>query len=570
MTGFRKTTAKLRLWRILPLVLMAFCILPACNGSGAVPQEVQSATPTPGPTLAPVPQPTPTDTPAPAPTVVAIPKPAPTDTPAPAPTVVAIPKPAPTDTHAPVPTPATVSEPTPTPTPLPTVRTPVGLVVNEPEASEGYTLIEEERLLTRLIDKNGQLVHTWNLESALNPKFLENGNLLAGAGYTVFEADPDGNIVWEYTHPDRLHHDLLPMPNGNILLLARKRIAIAEAITAGANTDYIGTYYNAFINDYIAELQPYRSGGRGEQGGKIVWEWHMWDHIIQDFDPDQPNYGVVSEHPELIDINFTLPGMVKQERRHIVWTHTNAIDYNPELDQIMLSVRHFSELWIIDHSTTTAQAAGHSGGNAGRGGDLLYRWGNPRAYGVGDQSDQQLFWQHQPHWIPEGLPGAGNILVFNNGFEFDGYARGYSSIVELAPPVDGYNYRRSPGRAYGPAAPEWTYTAATPTDFYAPVRSGVQRLPNGNTLICVANKGTVLEVTPDGKTVWKYINPVLQDGRILDHGDPMPYRTPWTNAPAVQQWANWLYRAHRYPPDYPGLQALDLTPKGTVPDAISR
>ena len=242
--------------------------------------------------------------------------------------------------------------------------------------------------------------------------------------------------------------------------------------------------------------------------------------------------------------------------------HGNAIDYNAELDQIMLSARDFSELWIIDHSTTTAPAAGHSGGNGGRGGDLLYRWGNPRAYDAAAAADQQLFWQHQTHWIPEGLPGAGNILVFNNGNEFSGYARGYSSVVELSPPVDGYSYHYSEGSAYGPAEPEWTYTAALPSDFYAPFQSGAQRLPNGNTLICVGNKGTVLEVTPAGETVWQYINPVLRR-RTLYQGDPMPYRTLNT-MPAVQRWRNFLYRAHRYPPDYPGLQALDLTPKGTV------
>ena len=508
------------------------------------------------------------------PTVAATPQLTPTNTPAPTPTptVAATPQLTPTNTPAPTPTPtvAAIPQPTPTRKPLLTTVTPVGLVVNEPEASAGYILFDVGNGKNDyLVDHNGQLVHTYNLENTANPQILENGNLLARDNHTVFEADRDGNILWQYTHPDRLHHDLLPMPNGNILLLANRKKTVAESIAAGASTDYISN--NGINYDYIAELQPNRSGvGEERIGGEIVWEWHMWDHIIQDFDPDQPNYGKVSEHPELIDINFTLPGLAARSR-HRSWAHINAIDYNPELDQIMLSPRHFSELWIIDHSTTTAQAAGHSGGNAGRGGDLLYRWGNPRAYGAGDQSDQQLFWQHQPHWIPEGLPGAGNILVFNNGFEFDGYARGYSSIVELAPPADGYNYRRSPGRAYGPAAPEWTYTAATPTDFYAPGRSGVQRLPNGNTLICVSNKGTVLEVTPDGKTVWKYINPVLRDGRILNPGDPMPYRVPrlWQSS-NTPEWQNKLYRAHRYPPDYPGLQGLDLTPKGTVHAAISR
>jgi hypothetical protein len=37
-------------------------------------------------------------------------------------------------------------------------------------------------------------------------------------------------------------------------------------------------------------------------------------------------------------------------------------------------------LWVIDHQTTTAQAASHTGGRYNKGGDLLYRWGNPQTY----------------------------------------------------------------------------------------------------------------------------------------------------------------------------------------------
>ena len=561
MPGYHKTADKLRHWSIPAFVLMAFLL--ACNGNGAVPQGRPSAVPTPAPTVAAASAPAPTDTPVPmpTPTVAAVPKPAPTDMPVPTPTpiVAAVPEPAPTDMPVPTPTPTDTPLPTPTPTRLPSTITPVGLVVNKPEASEGYTLIDGGKTKTSyIVDNSGQLIQTWNLETTANPNLLENGNLLARNRATVYEADKDGNIVWEYTHPDRLHHDLLPMPNGNILLLSQRDKTAADAIAAGANPDYIPSDDLILEYEYIAELQPDESQG----GGAIVWEWHMWDHLIQDYDPEKPNYGKVAEHPELIDINFALQRMAWRGRGYDL-AYGNAIDYNAELDQVMLSARDFSELWIIDHSTTTAQAAGHSGGNSGRGGDLLYRWGNPRAYGAGTDADQQLFWQHQPHWIPAGLPGAGNILVFNNGNEFPGYARGYSSVVELAPPVDGYHYRRAAGGAYGPVEPEWTYTAAPPSDFYAPFQSGVQRLPNGNTLICISNKGTVLEVTPAGETVWQYINPVLNRNRRLYQGAPMPYRTLNTT-PAVQRWQNFFYRTHRYPPDYLGLQGLDLTPKGTV------
>ena len=264
---------------------------------------------------------------------------------------------------------------------------------------------------------------------------------------------------------------------------------------------------------------------------------------------------MVAEHPELIDLNFRLSEVAGRETPW-GWTHSNGIDYNPELDQIMLSPRHFSEVWIIDHSTTRAEAAGSSGGNSGQGGDLLYRWGNPRAYRAGTLDDQQLFWPHNPQWIPPGQPGAGNILIFNNGLEFPDFRRDYSSVDEIVPPVDGANYRLNPGVAYAPEEPVWTYTAATPSDFFASALSGAQRLPNGNTLICDGVNGTLFEVTPAGKTVWKYVNPTTSSGP-LRQGEPVPTEQLRSGREVP---ANQVYRAYRYAPDYPGLQGMDLTP----------
>ena len=347
------------------------------------------------------------------------------------------------------------------------------------------------------------------------------------------------------------------MPNGNVLLLARKTKTREEVIAAGANPEFV--HKDGIVHDYLLEVRP-----ASASGGEVVWEWSTWDHLIQDFDPSKPNYGVVAEHPELIDLNFLLE-LISEHRQFDPndWLHTNSIDYNPELDQIMLSPRHFSELWIIDHSADTEEARGHSGGNSGMGGDLLYRWGNPRAYGHGDVGDQRMFWQHQTHWIPPGLPGAGNILLFNNGWEFPGHKRFYSSIDELVPPALDYGYRRTEGSAYPPDGLEWTYVAETPTDFYAAYASGVQRLPNGNTLVVHGPAGTIFQVTPDGETVWKYVVPLLRRARMRQwyqasaDGDPEIFHT------------NDMYRAYWYPPDHPGLQALDLTPGAylaTLPD----
>ncbi|MFT4567893.1 MAG: hypothetical protein ACI9FN_002861 [Saprospiraceae bacterium] len=94
--------------------------------------------------------------------------------------------------------------------------------------------------------------------------------------------------------------------------------------------------------------------------------------------------------------------------------HCNAINYNAALDQIVFSSPHISEIFIIDHSTTMAESADHKGGRYGRGGDFLYRWGNPHNYEKGDSTDQQLFGQHDIRWIGKGYPGEGNLSLYNN------------------------------------------------------------------------------------------------------------------------------------------------------------
>ncbi len=257
-------------------------------------------------------------------------------------------------------------------------------------------------------------------------------------------------------------------------MIARETKTDAEAIAAGRNPDMI-PHRGELWPDHIIEVEPI-----GPTGGNIVWEWHVWDHLIQDYDPSKQNYGVVADHPELVDINF---GSARAD-----WIHMNSIDYNEEFDQILVSVNAFQEIWVIDHSTNSEEAAGHTGGNSGKGGDILYRWGNPQAYRAGNANDQKFFHQHDAQWIESGYPGESNILVFNNGRDRpDGL---YSSVDEIVPPVDeNGNYSLTPGFPYGPEVQTWVYTAESPTDFYSPNLSGAQRLPNGNTLICNGANG---------------------------------------------------------------------------------
>jgi len=412
-------------------------------------------------------------------------------------------------------------------------------ISNYNEPYEGYTLFGPEySTYTFLIDMDGKIIHYWKSAyiQGFGTYLLENGDLLrldefggnsafmsGGRAGRVEKFDNQSNLLWEFIYANDehcSHHDIKPLPNGNVLIIAWELKTKTEAISAGRNPNRLRS--NTLWPDHVIEVEPV-----GSSGGNIVWEWHVWDHLIQDYDSTKENYGIVKDHPELIDVNF---GTTDSD-----WNHINAIDYNEEFDQILLSVHNFNEIWIIDHSTTTEEAAGHTGGNSDKGGDLLYRWGNPQAYGAGDASDQQYFGQHGANWIKEGCPGEENILVFNNG----GQGRRYSSVDEIVPPVDNNgHYEYVPSQAYGPDKPIWVYTTENPSDMYSMMLSNAQRLPNGNTLMCSANQGLFLEVTPEKEIVWKYQN-------ILP--------TPTANAVA---------RVVRYSLDYPGIpQAESINKK---------
>jgi len=385
--------------------------------------------------------------------------------------------------------------------------------VTQPAASSGPLITTGQILvaplnshMTYLISPTGAVNHTWT--SSYNPgqavRWLGNGTILrsiqvsglreGGEGGGVQKILWDGTIAWDYrynTNGHRSHHDIMPLSNGNVLMIAWETKTRTEAIAAGRNPSHVST--QGMMPDHIIEVHP-----TGSTSGTIVWEWHAWDHLIQDYDASKANYGVVANHPELIDVNF-------QTSTQTDWMHTNSIDYNPIFDQILISVHNFNEIWVIDHSTTTAQAAGHTGGNSGKGGDLLYRWGNPQAYRAGTSSNEKLYNQHDATWIKPGYPGAGDLLIFNNGANRPGSH--YSTIDEITPPVNSTGvYYLTPGSAYGPTSQTWIYTASPPTSFYASHISGATRLSNGDTLICNGETGVFFEVTPAGATVWSYTN----------------------------------------------------------------
>ena len=437
----------------------------------------------------------------------------------------------------------------------------VGLFVNDDRAYQGYTLLApHQHASTYLINMEGQMVNKWEHEFIVgsNTLLLENGNLLrasrapngwsqgGGRGGRIQELTWDGDVVWQFDHfadTYTLHHDIKKMPNGNVLATVWEVKTVNDLLEVGYDTTALVD--DVFWSEVIVELRPILP-----DSAEIVWQWKTWDHIIQDFDDTKAHYGVVGDYPERIDIN-TADGES--------WLHFNAIDYNEDLNLIIISASRFSELWVIDHSTTTEEARGRIGGEMGFGGDLLYRWGNPEKYKKGGPEDRRLFFNHSTQWIPADRPGGGNVTIFDNGR--DRTDQQYSTVYELALPLiqdyDG-NYYFSMGTDGRYEDPEVVWQYSDPGVFYSNFISGQQRQPNGNTLIDEGMQGRIFEVTPEKDIVWEYISPVVRAGPLAQ-GEAIP---PFS--PGNERQQNTLFRAYRYGVDYPGLTGKDLSPKGLI------
>lgn len=285
------------------------------------------------------------------------------------------------------------------------------------------------------------------------------------------KVDWNGNVVWNYVHSttnEVTHHDFHVMPNGNVLLIVYERKTASEVSAAGCSSSI------EVWSEKVVEVQP-----TGATSGTVVWEWKLWDHLVQNIDANKSNYkSSIVGNPQLMNINYN----IKQD-----WVHMNGIDYNPMLDQIVVSSHNLNEWWVIDHSTTTTEAAGHTGGNSGKGGDLLYRWGNPAAYGASGTAILNV--THDAHWIPEGTPNAGRLVGFNNR----GVSSSQSAVDQIAPPISGYNY------TYGTPS---TYQDRHACSGYSSNMGNSNQLPNGNMLVCVATQGNIYEINPAGTTIW--------------------------------------------------------------------
>jgi hypothetical protein len=346
-----------------------------------------------------------------------------------------------------------------------------------------------------LIDTSGNIYKTWTFGTNQKTSFSSYlipgdtlvrsvsypGNIITGGPVSgeIQKVDWNGSIVWDYIYSDStqvLHHDICPMPNGNVLMICLDIKTIPASVQAGSSVN------NKRRSEKIMEVNP-----TGANTGTIVWEWNVWDHLCQNHDSAKNNYVTsIAENPQLIDLNYDIiPDFI----------HLNGLDYNASLDQIAFSALQYSEVYVIDHSTTTAEAAGHTGGNSGHGGDILYRWGNPAAYGVPGTTD--FDGAHDAHWIPADNPYYPGYLC---GFNNTGGEGGKSSVDIFNPPYAGYNYSYTPGTAYDPATYAWRYTDPSTTT----TEGGSQQLSNGNTLVCMSFCDTIREVDHSGNLLWTF------------------------------------------------------------------
>jgi hypothetical protein len=348
-----------------------------------------------------------------------------------------------------------------------------------------------------LIDTNKNVYKTWTMAANKKTSFssylipgdtlvrtvLYTGNIIGNFTISgeVQKVDWNNNVVWDFiysTDSTVLHHDIHPLANGNVLMIALDIKTVSQGLEAGASFNINRS------SDKIIEVHQ-----TGPTTGNIVWEWKLWDHLCQNHDPTKNNYvPSISQTPQLININY---------KNESDFFHMNGIDYNATLDQITFSSYTFSEIYVIDHSTTTTEAAGHTGGNSGHGGDIIYRWGNPDAYETNGTIDFNV--AHDAHWISSDDPYYPNYLC---GFNNNGGSGGKSCVDIFCPPYDGYNYLKTQGQAYAPATYAWRYTAFCQNPFMG----SAQQLPNGNSLVSLTNCNSIIEVDHNGTTLW-FFNP---------------------------------------------------------------
>ncbi|MFH2144389.1 MAG: aryl-sulfate sulfotransferase [Bacteroidota bacterium] len=347
-----------------------------------------------------------------------------------------------------------------------------------------------------LVDTNGTNYKTWTFSSteknAYSTYLIPGDTLVRTTTYSVSGSPGaggetgkiqkvtwDGTTVWSYTYSStttQMHHDICPMPNGNVMFISYDVKSATQATQAGSSTA------STFWSEKLVEVKP-----TGPTSGTVVWEWKLWDHMCQNYNSAKDNYVTsIVNNPQLLNINYAGSGNLPDRY------HMNGIDYNEELDQIVVSIHFMNSVFVIDHSTTTAVAAGHTGGNSGKGGDFLYRWGNPASYGATGTTIFNVI--HDAHWVSSDNPNYPDYLAAYNN---KGGTGGKTAVDVWNPPYNGSNYSLTLGQAYTPSTYAYQYNSS----FLSQNEGNSQQLPNGNMLVN-NSFGSVYEINSAGTQLW--------------------------------------------------------------------
>ncbi len=441
---------------------------------------------------------------------------------------------------------------------------PLGTTVYKPgKCWNGFTILSCDKGL--LIDMNGNLVHLWKGKLHHPNKVYPGGYLLSATSswkYGWQDAiqiqirDFNDNVLWKFDHwmegkanegngtmwISRQHHDLQLKGNPGYYIPDAPPVNLSKGtLLALAQYNVKNEKINRniqLIDDALYEVDI--------ATGKITWTWKASEHL------DEMGFDEAA-----ISAMHNFNRKQRSEGGGFDWFHENCASYlgpnkwydqgdkrfNP--DNIIIDSREAGLLAIIDHKT----------------GKIVWRAGP--YYRDGD--DKKLGWmigQHNTHMIPRGLPGEGNIMVFDNGgssgygpptdFAPDGIGvmrRDYSRVVEFNPVTKEIVWQYAPNISGKP-------NPAYGNKLYSVNVSSAQRLPNGNTLITEGAQGRIIEITKDYEIVWEYMSPYLWD----------------SDMPAVR---NLIYRAYRVPYDWvpqlekPEESAVDAGPdyQFTIPAA---
>ena len=407
---------------------------------------------------------------------------------------------------------------------------PTGTTIYEPaRAWNGYTVLSPlQTQAVLVIDMNGNVVKRWEglNNSAGGPaRVLPGGILISASGarppnqesLELVQQDFDGKVIWQFSHNEQIKTG-----EGSTIWSARQHHDWQrESLPAGYYSPESAPVVegtSTLILTHTNRMQPKVADVMLEDDrlvevswkGELLWEWVASDHI------DELGFAPAARKAIKAAQSFN------KARGSFDWLHINSAHYvgpNRWFDQgdmrfapnnVIISSREASLLAIV-----------------GRDGKIVWRLGPDFSESKELRSIRQIIGQHHAHIIPKGLPGAGNLLVFDNGG-----SSGYGFASPIAP--DGVGaFARSTSRVVeiNPVTLElvWSYTNPR---FFSTNISSAQRLPNGNTLITAGAGGRMFEVTTEGAIVWEYMYPLF-GGANASNAVYRAYRIPYGWIPQI-------------------------------------